>query len=60
VLTRPCTLAGLPGLSVPTAKSSGGLPIGAQLLGRPFDEVTVLRAARALERERDLSTWSPD
>ena len=59
VLTLPCNLAGLPGLSVPTAKSSGGLPIGAQLLGRPFDEVTILRAARALERERSLTTWSP-
>ena len=60
VLTLPCNLAGLPGLSVPTAKSSGGLPIGAQFLGRPFDEVTILRAARALERERSLTTWSPD
>ena len=59
VLTLPCNLAGLPGLSVPTAKSSGGLPIGAQFLGRPFDEVTILKAARALERERSLSTWSP-
>ncbi len=59
VLTLPCNLAGLPGLSVPTAKSSKGLPIGAQFLGRPFDEVTILRAARALECERDLSTWSP-
>ncbi len=59
VLTLPCNLAGLPGLSVPTAKSSKGLPIGAQFLGRPFDEVTILRAARALERERDLTTWSP-
>ncbi|MDP2273147.1 MAG: Asp-tRNA(Asn)/Glu-tRNA(Gln) amidotransferase subunit GatA [Archangium sp.] len=60
VLTLPCNLAGLPGLSVPTAKSSKGLPIGAQFLGRPFDEVTILRAARALERERDLCTWSPN
>ena len=59
VLTLPCNLAGLPGLSVPTAKSSGGLPIGAQLRGKPFDEVTILRAARALERERSLSAWSP-
>ncbi|MFO0594622.1 MAG: Asp-tRNA(Asn)/Glu-tRNA(Gln) amidotransferase subunit GatA [Myxococcaceae bacterium] len=59
VLTLPTNLAGLPGLSVPTAKSSKGLPIGAQLLGRPFDEATVLRAARALERERDLIAWRP-
>ena len=59
VLTLPCNLAGIPGLSVPAAKSSKGLPIGAQLLGKPFDEATILRAARALERERDLVTWSP-
>ena len=59
VLTLPCNLAGLPGLSVPTAKSSSGLPIGAQFLGRPFDEVTILRAARALERERSMTSWSP-
>ena len=58
-LTLPCSLAGLPGLSVPVAKSSAGLPIGAQLLGRPFDEATILRAARALERERTLTDWSP-
>ena len=59
VLTLPCNLAGLPGLSVPVARSSAGLPIGAQLLGRPFDEATLLRTARALERERDLWTWRP-
>ncbi len=59
VLTLPCSLAGLPGLSVPAAKSSKGLPIGAQLIGRPFDEATILRAARALERERDLVSWIP-
>lgn len=59
VLTLPCSLAGLPGLSVPTAKSSKGLPIGAQLIGRPFDEVTILRTARAIERERNLADWSP-
>lgn len=59
VLTLPTNLAGLPGLSVPTAKSSAGLPIGAQLIGRPFDEVTLLRAARALERERSLTDWRP-
>jgi aspartyl-tRNA(Asn)/glutamyl-tRNA(Gln) amidotransferase subunit A len=56
VLTLPCNLAGLPGISVPTAKSKAGLPIGAQVLGKPFDEATVLRVARAIERERTLST----
>ncbi|MDX2009370.1 MAG: Asp-tRNA(Asn)/Glu-tRNA(Gln) amidotransferase subunit GatA [Myxococcaceae bacterium] len=49
VLTLPCNLAGLPGLSLPCGRASNGLPIGAQLLGRPFDEATVLKAAYALE-----------
>ncbi|MCU0695926.1 MAG: Asp-tRNA(Asn)/Glu-tRNA(Gln) amidotransferase subunit GatA [Myxococcaceae bacterium] len=49
VLTLPCNLAGLPGLSLPCGRASNGLPIGAQLLGRPFDEGTVLKTAYALE-----------
>jgi aspartyl-tRNA(Asn)/glutamyl-tRNA(Gln) amidotransferase subunit A len=54
VLTIPCNLAGLPGLSVPVAFTGSGLPIGVQLLGRPWDEATVLKAGRALEREAKL------
>ncbi len=54
VLTLPCSLAGLPGLSVPCAISKSGLPIGAQLIGRAFDEATVLRAGRAIEVETKL------
>ncbi|HUL59428.1 MAG TPA: Asp-tRNA(Asn)/Glu-tRNA(Gln) amidotransferase subunit GatA [Anaeromyxobacteraceae bacterium] len=50
VYTITCNLAALPGLSVPCGLH-GGLPVGLQLLGRPFDEATLLRAARALERE---------
>ena len=49
VLTLPCSLAGLPGLSMPSGVSASGLPIGVQLLGRRFDEATVLRTAFALE-----------
>ncbi len=49
VLTLPCSLAGLPGLSMPSGVSASGLPIGVQLLGRRFDEATLLRAAFALE-----------
>jgi aspartyl-tRNA(Asn)/glutamyl-tRNA(Gln) amidotransferase subunit A len=51
VLTLPCNLAGIPGISVPAGFTRAGLPVGLQLLGRPFDEVTVLRAAAAFERE---------
>jgi aspartyl-tRNA(Asn)/glutamyl-tRNA(Gln) amidotransferase subunit A len=49
VFTVPASLAGLPGISVPAGLSEEGLPLGLQLLGRPFDEPTVLRAAHVLE-----------
>lgn len=55
VLTLPCNLAGLPGLSLPCALSSSGLPIGAQLLARPFAEATLLQAAFALEADLSLA-----
>jgi len=49
VYTVPVNLAGLPGISVPCGFDSGGLPIGLQLIGKPFDEETLLRLARAAE-----------
>ena len=49
VFTVPASLAGLPGISVPTGLSANGLPLGLQVLGKPFDEETVLRAAHVLE-----------
>ena len=52
VFTISANLAALPALSVPCGKDPPtGMPVGLQLIGRPFDEVTLLRAARALERE---------
>jgi aspartyl-tRNA(Asn)/glutamyl-tRNA(Gln) amidotransferase subunit A len=51
VFTVSCNMAGLPGLSLPCGFDSQGLPIGLQLLGRAFDEQTLLRIARAYERE---------
>jgi len=52
VFTITCNLAALPGLSVPCGlEAESGMPVGLQLVGRPFDEATLLRAARALERE---------
>jgi len=51
VLTIPCNIAGLPGISLPCGFSSNGLPIGLQILGKAFDEGTVLNAAHAYERE---------
>ncbi len=49
-LTRPWNALGLPALSVPCGFSPAGLPIGLQLVGRPFDEATVLRAGHAYEQ----------
>jgi len=49
VFTIPVNLAGLPGLSVPAGFTKAGLPIGLQVIGKAFDEATVLRAARAYE-----------
>jgi aspartyl-tRNA(Asn)/glutamyl-tRNA(Gln) amidotransferase subunit A len=46
---QPFSLAGVPAVSVPCGFSSAGLPIGLQLVGRPFDEATVLAAADAYE-----------
>jgi len=56
VFTIPVNLAGLPGLSLPAAMSAGGLPIGVQLIGRAFDEATLLRAAAGVERLAEFPT----
>jgi aspartyl-tRNA(Asn)/glutamyl-tRNA(Gln) amidotransferase subunit A len=48
VFTVPANLAGLPALSVPSAPA-GGLPCGLQLVGRPFEEATLLRAGHAYQ-----------
>jgi len=45
----PSNLTGLPAISIPCGLSKEGLPIGLQLVGRAFDEATVLRAASAFE-----------
>ncbi len=50
VLTIPCNIAGLPGISIPCGFSSDGLPIGIQVLGKPFDEGSVIHAAYAYEQ----------
>ena len=47
LFTLPASLAGLPALSVPV-RTSSPLPVGLQLVGRAFDEATILRVARAL------------
>ena len=49
VFTVTVNLAGLPGLVVPGGLSAEGLPLGLQLIGKAFDEATVLRVGRAVE-----------
>jgi len=49
VFTVPASLAGLPAISVPAGLSGDGLPLGLQIIGRAFDEETVLRIAEVLE-----------
>ena len=50
VFTVTVNLAGLPGISVPTGLDSQGLPLGLQLIGRPWEEGDLLNTAYALER----------
>jgi aspartyl-tRNA(Asn)/glutamyl-tRNA(Gln) amidotransferase subunit A len=49
VFTVPSSLAGLPGISVPAGLASDGLPLGLQIIGRAFDEETMLRVAEVIE-----------
>jgi len=56
-------LAGLPGLAVPAGLTADGLPLGLQIIGKAFDEATVLRAGRAIETAANFtakpkSWWS--
>jgi aspartyl-tRNA(Asn)/glutamyl-tRNA(Gln) amidotransferase subunit A len=50
VFTVPVNLSGLPGISVPAGLTPDGLPLGLQLIGRAFDEDTLLRAAEVVEK----------
>ncbi len=51
-ITMPWDLTGSPAISVPFGFSSDGLPIGVQVVGRHFDELTLLQVARGLEASR--------
>jgi aspartyl-tRNA(Asn)/glutamyl-tRNA(Gln) amidotransferase subunit A len=56
IFTVSANLAGLPAMSVPCGFTESGLPIGLQLMGRMFDEATILRIADAYER--DTAWWT--
>jgi aspartyl-tRNA(Asn)/glutamyl-tRNA(Gln) amidotransferase subunit A len=53
IYTVTADLAGIPGISVPCGQTSELLPIGLQILGRHFDEATILRLAHAYEQARE-------
>jgi aspartyl-tRNA(Asn)/glutamyl-tRNA(Gln) amidotransferase subunit A len=56
IYTVTADLAGIPGISIPCGQTSGNLPIGLQILGRHFDEATILRVAQAYEQSVTSST----
>ena len=55
----PAALAGTPAIALPCGFTRSGLPLSLQLLGRPFDEATLLRAAYAYEHDTDWSRRRP-
>lgn len=57
--SAPANLAGLPALSVPCGFTDAGLPIGLQIIGRAFDEATVLRVGHAYQSAADWPSWPP-
>lgn len=59
ICTIPVNLAGLPGLSMPCGLHDD-MPIGMQLIGKPFDEGTMLRVAHAYEQNSGLVMKKPD
>jgi aspartyl-tRNA(Asn)/glutamyl-tRNA(Gln) amidotransferase subunit A len=59
IFTVTANMAGIPGISVPCGFTKAGLPIGLQLQGKAFDEMTLLRAGRAVERALDVKPRQP-
>ncbi|ALG71831.1 glutamyl-tRNA amidotransferase [Azospirillum thiophilum] len=59
VFTVPVNLAGLPAMSVPAGLGADGLPLGLQLIGRPFDEETLLRVGHVVEKAAGFTAVPP-
>ena len=59
VFTVTVNMAGLPGIAVPAGKDGAGLPLGLQLICRPFDEETLFAAGRVIERSSGTD-FSPE
>jgi aspartyl-tRNA(Asn)/glutamyl-tRNA(Gln) amidotransferase subunit A len=50
IFTVTVNMAGLPGIAVPAGKDAQGLPLGLQLIGRPFDEETLFSLGKVIEQ----------
>jgi aspartyl-tRNA(Asn)/glutamyl-tRNA(Gln) amidotransferase subunit A len=59
IFTISVNLAGLPALALPCGFDNAGLPIGLQVIGRPFEEATVLRVGYAYEQATDWHRRRP-
>ena len=58
ILTVPANLTGYPAISVPCGFRNG-LPVGLQIIGKPFDEGTILRAAYTFEQNTEYHKYRP-
>ncbi|MEE8276045.1 MAG: Asp-tRNA(Asn)/Glu-tRNA(Gln) amidotransferase subunit GatA [Alphaproteobacteria bacterium] len=59
IFTVPASMAGLPAISIPAGLDGAGLPLGLHVIGRAFDEETMLRAARVIEEAADFTARPP-
>ena len=61
IFTVPVNLAGLPGISIPAGLDKNGYPLGLQIIGKPFDEQTILNIAYSMEEKinfkKKISDW---
>ena len=57
--TTPSNMAGVPALSINCGFTTDGLPVGLQMIGRPFEEGTLFQAAYAYEQATDWHTRRP-
>lgn len=60
IFTIPVNLAGIPAISIPCGFTQSGLPVGMQLMAKPFDEETLLRAAYTFEQETEYFKKKPN
>ena len=60
IYTIPVNLAGTCAMSLPCGFSAAGLPIGVQLIGKPFDEATILHTAYAFEQATEWHKRRPE